>query len=126
MDFEGRREQVVQVDLVGFVDARNGNGASIALLAGAGGSALLFVLAVGLNGIAGLGGHVDHFCLLPVLERGVVRHEGCRPLVWVVNNISVRAVLEVFLLTGVKEQVKGGQVAERGEFRDRSAVLLMQ
>ena len=60
VDLEGGGEQVVQVDFVGLVDARNGNRASVTLLAGTRGRTLFLVFAVGLNGVAGLGCHVDH------------------------------------------------------------------
>lgn len=105
MNFEGGGEQVVKVDFVRLVDARNGDGAAVALLAGAGCRALFLVFAVSLNGVTSPGSDVDHLGHLPVFESCVVCHEGCSPLVRVVNHVLVRAILEVFLLTGIEEQV---------------------
>ena len=109
---EGLSEEIVKVDLVGFVNARDGNRAAVTWFAGARGSAHFFLFAVSLDHGACSSGHVDLLCVCPVLERGVVRDEGGRPLVGVVDHIFVYTVLEVFLLVCVEEKVKTREVTK--------------
>ena len=52
---ESRREKLVQVRLIIKVDSRDRNGATVAGFAGARGSALLFISAVGVHGCGDLG-----------------------------------------------------------------------
>ena len=59
MRLESRCEQIVEVDLISLVDARDGDGASVTLLAGASGSTLLLLFAIFLDGVTSLGSHVD-------------------------------------------------------------------
>jgi len=105
-------EEIVQVDLVGFVNARDGYRAAVTGFTGASGSAHFFLFAVSLDHGASSGGHINLLSVCPVLERGVVRDEGSRPLVGVVDHIFVHTVLKVFLLVCVEEKVKTGEVTK--------------
>ena len=72
---EGRREEVVQVGLVGVVDSRNSDGAAIARFACTGGGASLFIRAGSVDSHGHSGLDVCLLRRLPVLEGRLKKKE---------------------------------------------------
>ena len=119
-------EEIVQVDFVCFVDARDSNRAAVTGLTGARGSTQFFLFTVSLNHCTCSGSYIDFFSVSPVFKCGMVRDESSCPLVGIVNYIFVHTILEVFLLVRIKEKVQTGEVTKGGEFGYGSSVLFME
>ena len=115
MEFEGLREQVVQVHLVRLVDSGDRHGAAIAGRAGARHLAGGLLLARRLDGRGRLGADLYLLCTIPVLEGRVACSEVGHPLVRVCHDFLVDAVLEIFLLVRIQKEIKTSQVAEGDE-----------
>ena len=127
MHFECLCEQIIEVHLVGLVDARDGDGAAVAGFAGARGLTLLFLAGtVSLHGGGCLSLCIGHFCALPVLEGWVRGREIGHPSAWMLDNLPVDTVFVIFLLVGVQEEIQTGEVAERDEFSERGALFVPQ
>ena len=109
---ESRCEQVVQVRLVWEIDSRNGDRAGVTLFARARRCAGLFTLATGIHGGGDRRLDLRRLLLLPVLEGWVILHECGHPLVRLLRNVRIHAVLQVFLHVCVEEEIKTRDVAE--------------
>ena len=127
MRLERLREQVVQIHLVSLVNARDGDRAAIALATGACRLALdVLAGALSLDGGGSLRLSVRHFGKLPVLERRMARGEVSHPDARTSDHLLVYAILIVFLLMRVEEEVETGQIAEAHKLCERRALLVSQ
>lgn len=109
---EGRGKEVVQIRLVIEIDPGNGDGAGITLLTGAGCRASLLVGTGGFHVQRHSGLSLRLLFVLPVLEGWVFLHEARDPLVRVLHNVSVHAVLKILLHVCIEEEIQAGNVAE--------------
>ena len=117
-------EKRVEIGFIGLEDAWDSDWAAIAWRAGAcSGAAVLVKTALFLNSISSQCTDLQFVGRVPVLESCVISSEISNPLAGMGHNLLIHTVLEIFLLMGVEEQVKTGQVAEASVFWDGCALL---
>ena len=104
VSLESCSEQIVQVGLIGEVDSRDGRRASITLV--------LSDTTSGIDSRSDRSFDLGLGVLLPVLESRVLLHESRHPLVGVLDDVRVNAVLEILLHVCIEEQIKAGNIAE--------------
>ena len=109
MGFECRSEESVEISLIGLVDARDSDRATVA--SGArprSGTAFLLCATSVLDGFSCRCTNLQFIVSFPVLESSMIGREVCNPLAWMGHNLLIHTVLEVFLLVCVEEQIKTG------------------
>ena len=110
-------EERVEIGLIRLVDARDSDRAAIAGGAGSrSGTTVLVSAAVILDGISCCCTNFQFIVSFPVLESCMIGRKVGNPLTGMGDNLLVHTVLEIFLLVGIEEQIKTGQVAEGGVF----------